>query len=74
MTKPVSKTQNFELVREAVRNWPTDSFSNKDILTKVGLNYGQTNKFLQSLVEIGELTYAPTTKIYVKVHNKTEEK
>lgn len=60
------KVENFEKVREYVRTMTNNSLTNYDIQQKIGLNYSQSDKFLSGLVELGELKYLPSLKIYVR--------
>lgn len=60
------KVENFEKVREYVRTMTNNSLTNYDIQQKLGLNYSQSDKFLSGLVELGELKYLPSLKIYVR--------
>ena len=62
-----SKTENFEKVRTIVKNLEQTSFTNHDIVKKTGLNYDQVKKFLQTMIDIGEIKYSETTKIYVRL-------
>lgn len=60
------KVENFEKVRKYVRTMDNNSLTNYDIQQKIGLNYSQSDKFLSGLVELGELKYLPSLKIYVR--------
>lgn len=62
-----NKVENFEMVRKVVRELEQDSFTNFDIVKITGLNYSQVKKFLQTMIDIGELKYSETTKIYIKM-------
>jgi len=61
-----TKVENFEKVREYVKNIEVKSLTNYEIQQKIGLNYSQSKSFLNSLVEIGELKYIESLKIYIK--------
>lgn len=64
-----SKQQNFDKVRQFVQKNPTKSFTNYEIQQKFGLNYSQTKKILISLVELNELKFSDSLKIYVRVES-----
>jgi len=63
------KVENFEKVREYVREMSKNSLTNYEIQQKLGLNYTQTQTFLNGLVEIKELKYIDSLKIYIKEDN-----
>lgn len=62
-----SKTENFELVRKVVNELEVNSFTNHDIVKITSLNYEQVKKFLNTMIDLDELKYSETTKIYVRV-------
>jgi len=64
-----TKIENFEQVREHVKNLDHNSFTNTDIVKyfENRLNYEQVKKILASLEELGEVKYLESTKIYVRV-------
>lgn len=64
--KNKSKTENFELVRKVVKELDVDSFTNHDIVKRTNLNYEQVKKFLNTMIDLEELKYSETTKIYVR--------
>lgn len=61
-----SKTQNFELVRDAVRKGSA-TFTNRDIQNATGLCYVLIKKYLQTMIDFGEVRYSETTKIYMRL-------
>ena len=61
------KTENFEKVRDFVHSLDKKTVTNYEIQQELGFNYLQANKYLKSLVEINELKYSETSKIYVRV-------
>lgn len=61
-----TKTENFDFVRNHIRKID-QSFTNYDIQKALGLNYSQTKKILDSLVELEEIRFSESLKLYVKV-------
>jgi hypothetical protein len=61
-----SKIENLEKVRMTVKKLDQDFFTNHDIVKKTGLNYNQVKKFLNTMVDMGELKFSETTKIYMR--------
>lgn len=64
----IKKVENFEKVREYIKNMEQNSITNYEVQQKIRLNYTQANKILLGLVEINELKYSKILKIYVKIN------
>lgn len=62
-----NKTDNYEKVKKAVEDLPSNTFINYDIIKITGLNYDQVKKFLNTMVDFEELKYSDTTKIYMRI-------
>lgn len=62
----MTKIHNFEKVRNIIKLSERDAFTNYDIVKETGMHYDQVKRILNTLVELGELKYSETSKIYVK--------
>ena len=69
--KNKTKPEVFELVRNVVKECPP-SFIAKNITDRTKLNHQRVLYYLKALVEMGELKYSESTKIYMKIREDSE--
>lgn len=63
----MGKVENFEKIREWIKNLKTNSFTSYQIEQEFNLHYNQVKPILEGLQELGELKYLNANKLYVKL-------
>jgi hypothetical protein len=62
-----NKVDNFEKVRNIIKNAEKDTFCNYDIVKKTGMHYNQVKRILTGICELGEIKFIEANNLYVRI-------
>ena len=63
----MGKVENFENIREWVKELQNNSFTSYQVEKKFNLTYTQVKPILEGLGELGEIKFLNANKLYVRL-------